>query len=76
MPESNLFRFISIFTEVTVNAAANRYYEPGPGRTYFINVRFDFGLRWDFSFLLLISFFLKTPQSIFTSDENLPIYRD
>jgi iron complex outermembrane recepter protein len=32
-------------TAVTVNAAANRYYEPGPGRTYYLNARFDFGIR-------------------------------
>ena len=41
---SNLFNKHYI-TAVTVNAAANRYYEPGPGRTYFINARFDFGIR-------------------------------
>jgi iron complex outermembrane receptor protein len=39
---SNLFNTHYI-TAVTVNAAAARYYEPGPGRTYYLNVRFDFG---------------------------------
>ncbi len=41
---SNLFDKHYI-TAVTVNAAANRYYEPGPGRTYFVNARLDFGVR-------------------------------
>jgi iron complex outermembrane receptor protein len=41
---SNLFDKHYI-TAVTVNAAANRYYEPGPVRTFFVNARFDFGIR-------------------------------
>jgi iron complex outermembrane recepter protein len=32
-------------SSVSVNAAANRYYEPGPGRTFFINGRIEFGSR-------------------------------
>jgi iron complex outermembrane receptor protein len=41
---SNLFN-IHYISAVTVNAAANRYYEPGPGRTYYLNARFDFGIH-------------------------------
>jgi iron complex outermembrane receptor protein len=41
---SNLFNTRYI-TAVTVNAAASRYYEPGPGRTYYLNLRFDFGIH-------------------------------
>ena len=41
---SNLFN-INYITAVTVNAAANRYYEPGPVRTFYINTRFDFGIK-------------------------------
>lgn len=41
---SNIFG-IRYITSVTVNAAAQRYYEPGPGRTYFLNVRFELGKR-------------------------------
>ncbi len=41
---SNLFDRHYI-TAVTVNAAANRYYEPGPGRTFYLNTRFDFGIK-------------------------------
>ncbi len=39
---SNLFntRYISA---VTVNAAANRYYEPAPGRSFYLNARIEFG---------------------------------
>ena len=41
---ANLFNSHYI-TAVTINAAANRYYEPGPGRTYYLNARFEFGIR-------------------------------
>lgn len=41
---SNLFN-IHYITAITVNAAANRYYEPGPGRTFYLNIRFDFGIK-------------------------------
>ncbi len=41
---SNLFDKHYI-TAVTVNAAANRYYEPGPGRTFYLNTRFNFGIK-------------------------------
>jgi len=41
---SNIFNKKYV-TSISVNAAAERYYEPGPGRTFFINARFDFGLR-------------------------------
>lgn len=41
---SNLFDRHYV-TSVSVNAAANRYYEPGPGRTWYINARFDFGIH-------------------------------
>jgi iron complex outermembrane receptor protein len=41
---SNLFNNHYI-TSVSVNAAANRYYEPGPGRTFYLNARVDFGIR-------------------------------
>ena len=37
---SNLFERHYI-TAVTVNAAASRYYEPGPGRTFYLNARVD-----------------------------------
>lgn len=41
---SNLFnrKFI---TAVTVNASANRYFEPGPGRTIYVNLRFEIGKK-------------------------------
>jgi iron complex outermembrane receptor protein len=41
---SNIFdkKYVS---SVSVNAAAERFYEPGPGRTFFVNARFDFGVR-------------------------------
>jgi iron complex outermembrane receptor protein len=41
---SNIFnrKYVSA---ISVNAAAERYYEPGPGRTFFINARFEFGVR-------------------------------
>lgn len=32
-------------TAVSVNAAANRYFEPGPGRTFYLNLRFDFSAK-------------------------------
>jgi iron complex outermembrane recepter protein len=41
---SNLFNRHYI-TTVTVNAAASRYFEPGPGRAYYLNARFDIGIR-------------------------------
>lgn len=41
---SNLFN-IKYVSSVSVNAASNRYYEPGPGRNYYLNARFDFGIR-------------------------------
>lgn len=41
---SNLFN-IKHITAVTVNAAASRYYEPGPGRTFYVNARFGFGRK-------------------------------
>jgi iron complex outermembrane receptor protein len=41
---SNIFnkKYVS---SISVNAAAERYYEPGPGRTFFVNARVDFGVR-------------------------------
>jgi iron complex outermembrane receptor protein len=39
---SNIFD-IRYITSVTVNAAASRFYEPGPGRTFFVNIRFEAG---------------------------------
>ena len=41
---SNIFnkKYVS---SVSVNAAAGRYYEPGPGRTFYLNARFEFGVR-------------------------------
>jgi iron complex outermembrane receptor protein len=41
---SNIFnkKYVS---SVSVNAAAGRYYEPGPGRTFFISGRLEFGVR-------------------------------
>jgi iron complex outermembrane receptor protein len=41
---SNVFNTRYI-TAVTINAAANRYYEPGPGRTVYFNARVEFGKR-------------------------------
>jgi iron complex outermembrane recepter protein len=41
---SNLFN-IHYITAVTVNAAANRFYEPGPERTFYLNTRFNFGVK-------------------------------
>jgi len=41
---ANLFNSHYI-TAVTINAVANRYYEPGPARTYYLNARFEFGIR-------------------------------
>lgn len=38
---SNLFS-IRYISAVTINAAASRYYEPGPGRTFFVNCRINF----------------------------------
>ncbi len=39
---SNIFD-INFITSVTINAAAARYYEPGPGRTFFLNFRLEIG---------------------------------
>jgi iron complex outermembrane receptor protein len=41
---SNLFN-IHYITAITINAASGRYYEPGPGRTFYLNARFDFGIK-------------------------------
>jgi iron complex outermembrane receptor protein len=41
---SNIFN-TKYVSSISVNAAAERYYEPGPGRTFFVNARFDFGVR-------------------------------
>ncbi len=41
---SNLFN-ANYITSVTVNAAAGRFYEPGPRRTFYLNARLDFGIR-------------------------------
>jgi iron complex outermembrane receptor protein len=41
---SNLFN-TNYITSLTINAAANRYFEPGPGRTYFLNAKLEFGVK-------------------------------
>jgi iron complex outermembrane receptor protein len=41
---SNIFN-TKYVTSVTINAAAGRYYEPGPGRTVFVNLRIESGRR-------------------------------
>jgi iron complex outermembrane receptor protein len=39
---NNIFD-VKYASSVTVNAAAGRYYEPAPGRNFYLNVKLDFG---------------------------------